>query len=147
MELENSANRNVSFVECKMGSASHPGPASGFSIDYGDWYCNSSSCREVPALKPHTMLICCSAGKPIPMKAEDLLIRVGEREDGFMFIGPPFIFIRTGKQMTFDFGAVLNQDFCVICAIPHSEPSNTHTVPCKLEPWVFGFFLVSTAKI
>ena len=37
MELKTSANRNFSFADWKIGSASHPNPASGFRIDYGDW--------------------------------------------------------------------------------------------------------------
>lgn len=54
--------------------------------------------------------------------------RVGEREDGFISIAVPSIFIRTVKPMGSDLGAVLNQDAGVIHATPIPLCHSLHTL-------------------
>lgn len=150
MELETSVNRNASFIDWKIGSGSHPNLASGFSIDYGDWYCNSSLYSGVPTYtEDYTEFICCSTGKPILIKAKIFqLDGGGELEDGFICPAMLFVLIRTVKQVKLDFGSLPNQEACVICAIfRHSESQHIHTTPCRLEPQILGLFLISSSKI
>lgn len=150
MELETSVNKDVSFVDWKIGSASHLNLASGFSIDYGDKYCNSWFYSAVPAcIEAHTRLICCSTGKPILMKAKTFWWE-GRREleDDCVVPAMLAVLIKTVEQVQLNFVVLHNQDACVTCAIlHHCEPQHTHTTPCRPKPQVPGLFLVSLSKI